>query len=112
MPLGQINVFIQRIGKYSEKNELVVISVLAQLEPMMIYNGGNILMVQMENEYGSYGCDFDYTTFLRDQALTHLGSRAVLYTTGTYTQSAYMITKIIKILMCPQYLSGLFRASH
>ena len=93
MPLGQINDFILRIGKYSQKNELVVISVLAQLEPMMIYNGGNILMVQMENEYGSYGCDFDYTTFLRDQALKHLGSRAVLYTTGTFSRRSTRSSK-------------------
>ena len=52
------------------------------LKPMMIYNGGNIIMVQMENEYGSYGCDFDYTAFLRDQTVKHLGKEAVLYTTG------------------------------
>ena len=58
------------------------------LKPMMIYNGGNIIMVQMENEYGSYGCDFDYTAFLRDQTVKHLGKEAVLYTTG-HTQMTF-----------------------
>ncbi|HWZ05073.1 MAG TPA: beta-galactosidase family protein [Mucilaginibacter sp.] len=31
-----------------------------QLSPLLITNGGNILMVQIENEYGSYSDDKDY----------------------------------------------------
>ena len=31
-----------------------------QLSPLLITNGGNILMVQIENEYGSYGDDKSY----------------------------------------------------
>jgi len=31
-----------------------------QLSPLLINNGGNILMVQIENEYGSYGDDKEY----------------------------------------------------
>ena len=37
-----------------------------QLVPMQITNGGNILMVQVENEYGSYGKDKDYIGIIRD----------------------------------------------
>ena len=31
-----------------------------QLAPLTINNGGNIIMVQVENEYGSYAADKEY----------------------------------------------------
>ena len=31
-----------------------------QLSPLLVTHGGNILMVQIENEYGSYGSDKEY----------------------------------------------------
>ena len=31
-----------------------------QLAPLQVNHGGNILMVQIENEYGSYGNDKEY----------------------------------------------------
>lgn len=38
----------------------------AEVEPLSISNGGPILMVQVENEYGSFGDDHEYTEKLRD----------------------------------------------
>jgi hypothetical protein len=38
----------------------------AELQPMMVTNGGPILMVQIENEYGSYGTETTYMEALRD----------------------------------------------
>lgn len=38
----------------------------AELQPLMVTNGGPILMVQIENEYGSYGSDHTYMIALRD----------------------------------------------
>ena len=37
-----------------------------QLAPLTVNNGGNILMVQVENEYGSYAADKEYLAALRD----------------------------------------------
>ena len=37
-----------------------------QLEPFRLENGGNILMVQVENEYGSYAKDKPYVSAVRD----------------------------------------------
>ncbi len=37
-----------------------------QLSPLQITNGGNIIMVQVENEYGSYGTDKPYVSAIRD----------------------------------------------
>ena len=38
---------------------------LPRMKKHLYINGGNIIMVQMENEYGSYGCDIEYTSHLR-----------------------------------------------
>ncbi len=37
-----------------------------QLAPLQITRGGNIIMVQVENEYGSYGIDKPYVSAVRD----------------------------------------------
>lgn len=37
-----------------------------QLAPLQITRGGNIIMVQVENEYGSYGIDKPYVSSIRD----------------------------------------------
>jgi beta-galactosidase len=35
------------------------------VEPLLVVNGGPVLMIQIENEYGSYGADRDYVEELR-----------------------------------------------
>lgn len=37
-----------------------------ELRPMQVTQGGPLLMVQVENEYGSYGSNHNYTDALRD----------------------------------------------
>ena len=37
-----------------------------QLAPLQIQNGGPILMVQVENEYGTWGDDQKYMEIMRD----------------------------------------------
>lgn len=39
-----------------------------QLQDLQITRGGNIIMVQVENEYGSYGTDKPYVSAIRDTA--------------------------------------------
>ena len=45
---------------YLSKVERYYKALFQQLKPYFAGNGGNILMVQIENEYGSYGDDKDY----------------------------------------------------
>ncbi|XP_017484415.1 PREDICTED: beta-galactosidase, partial [Rhagoletis zephyria] len=53
----------------------------SRLKPYLYGNGGPIIMVQVENEYGSYyACDKKYRTWLRDETLTHVQDNAVLFT--------------------------------
>ncbi|ORX95925.1 family 35 glycoside hydrolase [Clohesyomyces aquaticus] len=52
---------------------------LAQdLRPLQVTRGGPILMVQVENEYGSFGSDHNYTSALRDILLANFDT--MLYT--------------------------------
>ena len=44
-----------------------VAAVGRQLAPLQITRGGPIIMVQVENEYGSYGSDREYIGILRDE---------------------------------------------
>lgn len=37
-------------------------------------------MVQVENEYGSFACDRNYSLWLRDETLRLVGDKAVLFT--------------------------------
>ncbi|KAB7499190.1 Beta-galactosidase [Armadillidium nasatum] len=48
---------------------------LPLITPKMIYNGGPVIMVQVENEYGNYhACDFEYLTQLSNIMKNHLGA--------------------------------------
>lgn len=57
--------YIQELGK--------------QLSPFTINNGGNIIMVQVENEYGSYAGDKEYLAAIRDM-IKEAGFNVPLFT--------------------------------
>lgn len=44
---------------------------MPKLTPYQITNGGNIIMMQIENEYGYYANDHDYMIFMRDLLRKH-----------------------------------------
>ncbi|XP_054827031.1 beta-galactosidase-1-like protein [Eublepharis macularius] len=55
---------------------------LPKIKPRLYCNGGNIISVQVENEYGSYyACDYDYLRHLMSVFRAHLGEEVVLFTT-------------------------------
>lgn len=51
---------------YMQKVERYLQRLFAELRPCLLDNGGNILMMQVENEYGSYGNDKAYLHRLAD----------------------------------------------
>ncbi|WP_169540089.1 beta-galactosidase [Niabella aurantiaca] len=51
---------------YLEASRRYLLEVGKQLAPLQISKGGNILMVQVENEYGSFGSDKAYIGQIRD----------------------------------------------
>ncbi|XP_021359031.1 beta-galactosidase-like isoform X1 [Mizuhopecten yessoensis] len=55
---------------------------MPKVKPLLYVNGGPIITIQIENEYGSYfACDHTYTEHLRDKVISHLGKDVVLFTT-------------------------------
>ncbi|CAL5869383.1 uncharacterized protein PFLUO_LOCUS3612 [Penicillium psychrofluorescens] len=69
------------------------------LRPMMISNGGPIIMVQIENEYGFYGDDHSYTDALSAQFhASFVGSGVVFYTNDGGSQSALQAGAIPNVL--------------
>ncbi|KAI1178652.1 family 35 glycoside hydrolase [Nemania sp. FL0916] len=52
--------------QFMEAAERYLVRLAADLKDVQITHGGPLLMVQVENEYGSYGEDHVYTTGLRD----------------------------------------------
>lgn len=60
---------------------------LPKVAPLLYNNGGPIVMVQIENEYGSYGDDSSYLHHLAMLARRHLGDEVILYTTDGGTRA-------------------------
>uniref|UniRef100_A0A8C9DUR2 Beta-galactosidase n=1 Tax=Prolemur simus TaxID=1328070 RepID=A0A8C9DUR2_PROSS len=56
--------------------------ILPKMKPLLYQNGGPIITVQVENEYGSYTtCDPNYMRFLLKRFRYYLGDDVVLFTT-------------------------------
>ena len=64
---------------YLHEYEKYIHEVGRQLSPLLVGHGGNILMVQIENEYGSYGSDKEYLEINR-KFFTEAGFDGLLYT--------------------------------
>ena len=65
--------------QYLKEYEKYIKEVGKQLAPLQINHGGNILMVQIENEYGSYGSDKEYLE-INQKLFKEAGFDGLLYT--------------------------------
>jgi beta-galactosidase len=66
-------------AKYLKEYETYIKEIGKQLAPLQINHGGNILMVQIENEYGSYGSDKEYLA-INERLFKEAGFDGLLYT--------------------------------
>ncbi|MDD9266867.1 beta-galactosidase [Paenibacillus sp. GCM10023248] len=64
--------YLQKVDRYYDE-------LIPRLVPLLSTNGGPIVAMQIENEYGSYGNDTAYLTYLRD-GLTQRGVDVLLFT--------------------------------
>ncbi len=64
--------FMERVDKFQK-------AVADQVGGMTIANGGPIIMVQVENEYGSYGTDKPYVSAIRDMLRKNFGNDVTLF---------------------------------
>ncbi|XP_056610898.1 beta-galactosidase-1-like protein isoform X3 [Triplophysa dalaica] len=59
---------------------------LTKIKPWLYQNGGNIISIQVENEYGSYfACDYNYMRHLHTLFRLFLGEDIILFTTDGNT---------------------------
>ncbi|XP_078712923.1 beta-galactosidase-like [Lampetra fluviatilis] len=54
---------------------------LPKVKSWLYQNGGPIITIQVENEYGSFGCDMEYMRHLTEVFRSKLGRDVVLFTT-------------------------------
>lgn len=64
--------FLERVDKFQK-------AVADQVGGMTIADGGPIIMVQVENEYGSYGTDKAYVSDIRDMLRKNFGTDVTLF---------------------------------
>ena len=64
---------------YTDAVERYYREVFGRIAPLQYSNGGNIIAMQIENEYGSYGNDKKYLEFIR-QLMLDCGSTELLFT--------------------------------
>nr|CAD7432748.1 unnamed protein product [Timema monikensis] len=82
-------------------------SLMTLVQPQLYGNGGPIILVQIENEYGSYfACDYDHTSWLRDQFSSYVGTDAVLFTTDGAGDSYLQCGKIDGVFATVDFGSG------
>lgn len=65
--------------QYLKEYETYIKEIGKQLAPLQVNHGGNILMVQIENEYGSYGSDKEYLA-INQRLFKEAGFDGLLYT--------------------------------
>jgi beta-galactosidase len=66
-------------SQYLKEYKYYITEVGKQLAPFQINHGGNVLMVQVENEYGSYASDKEYLA-INQQMFKDAGFDGLLYT--------------------------------
>ncbi|KAL0271752.1 UNVERIFIED_CONTAM: hypothetical protein PYX00_008749 [Menopon gallinae] len=81
--------------KYTEYVERWMNVLLPKISPLLFGNGGPIILVQVENEYGFYhACDHNYNLWLRDLFKRHVRDKAVLFTTDSPSDRVMKCGKI------------------
>ncbi|KAI1304885.1 Beta-galactosidase [Halotydeus destructor] len=79
--------YLKLVDRYLSK-------ILPAIRPFLYVNGGPVIMVQIENEYGNYGCNKQYTAWLRDTFKKYLVDDVVLFTTDSHNDHAVNCGKI------------------
>ncbi|KAI1304884.1 Beta-galactosidase [Halotydeus destructor] len=69
-------------------------NVLPLITPLLYSNGGPVIMVQIENEYGVFSCDLEYIRWLRDAFKQYLVDDVVLFSTDAAYDYLLVCSKV------------------
>ena len=72
--------------KYIERFDMYLDRLCAEIKPYLTTNGGSVIMVQCENEYGYYGDDKEYLNYLK-QGFIDRGIDVPLFTSDGTSKS-------------------------
>jgi beta-galactosidase len=67
---------------YLEKVEVYFDVLFERLQPLLRSNGGPIIAIQVENEYGSFGNDQKYMQYMRDSIQKRIGEELIFTSDG------------------------------
>lgn len=81
-------------------------TLLPLIKSYLYENGGPIITVQVENEYGQHGCDFEYMSHLRDVTRRYLGDNVVLFKTDIPKDVFYKCDNVDGVLTTADFGSG------
>lgn len=83
--------YLKEVGIWYEK-------LMPRFENLLYENGGPIILVQVENEYGAFECDRKYSAWLRDETQKYVGDKAVLFTNDINRDADVKCGKIENVL--------------
>ncbi|XP_031636226.1 beta-galactosidase-like isoform X2 [Contarinia nasturtii] len=83
--------YLKEVGIWYEK-------LMPRMQKFLYGNGGPIILVQIENEYGAFGCDNPYSLWLRDETNKYVGDKAVLFTNDIVREKDLQCGKIENVL--------------
>lgn len=79
------------------------------MKPLLYGNGGPIIMLQVENEYGEFGCDANYLKWMYNETNTYVGDKAVLFTNHIPNDRDFRCGKIDNVFITVDFgLGNLF----
>lgn len=81
---------------------------MPKMQKYLYGNGGPILMVQVENEYGAFACDREYSIWLRDETTKYVEENAVLFTNDIPEDMQVNCGKIPNVLATLDFEAGKF----
>ncbi|XP_055296881.1 beta-galactosidase-like [Sitodiplosis mosellana] len=83
--------YLKEVGIWYEQ-------LMPRFESLLYENGGPIILVQVENEYGAFECDNKYSLWVRDETQKYVGDKAVLFTNDIVRDKDLKCGKIENVL--------------
>ncbi|XP_006820858.2 beta-galactosidase-1-like protein 2 [Saccoglossus kowalevskii] len=87
--------FLSAVDRYFDE-------LLPLVEPLQFSNGGPIIAIQVENEYGSYGSDLNYMIYIKE-TMEKQGMKELFLTSDGNTEERYMNGRIPDVLMTANF---------
>lgn len=79
---------------------------MPRIEKYLYENGGPIIMVQVENEYGVYGCDDEYMKWMRNETQKYVRDKAVLFTNNLVFEDSVRCGKVDNVFQAIDFSVG------